>query len=236
MKLTVFTRDGRLCDVITSALEIYQGSRDGYTAVRCEPSVRPDEPNGDIYVADLDTCTEAEMDELLRPGETSVHPLVAVGRKKRTEYSCLKAIGGEKTVYLRRPLPLVDLCDAILRAAKISEHTSAEQEDNTTETDTVPPTSAHRTLTYSERSDVFLVDAEPLKLSPTEHALLLALYKKRGEPISRRELFKTVWNKDGDAQASNLTDVYVRYLRRKLDDRFGVKMIISVRNHGYMLR
>ena len=81
----------------------------------------------------------------------------------------------------------------------------------------------------------FSYNGEPLTFTETEKALLTALYENRGNAVSRDELLERVWGRN-EGVKSNLTDVYIRYLREKLDDRFDVRLILSVRGKGYMLR
>ncbi|MBV8710344.1 MAG: response regulator transcription factor, partial [Solirubrobacterales bacterium] len=65
-------------------------------------------------------------------------------------------------------------------------------------------------------------------LSPTEYALLVALASRPGEPVSQERLTTEVW---GQRKSSNLVEVYIGYLRRKL----GPDRIRTVRGAGYVL-
>jgi len=65
-------------------------------------------------------------------------------------------------------------------------------------------------------------------LSPTEYALLVALASRPGEPVSQERLTTEVW---GQRKSSNLVEVYIVYLRRKL----GPDRIRTVRGAGYVL-
>ncbi len=73
-----------------------------------------------------------------------------------------------------------------------------------------------------------------LDLAPKEFALLSLLARREGEVLSRWVIAEQVWdmNFDGD---SNVVDVAVRRLRRKVDDPFPVKLIHTVRGMGYVL-
>ena len=86
-----------------------------------------------------------------------------------------------------------------------------------------------------EDSGEFSYNGESLTFTETEKALLTVLYENRGNAVSREELLERVWGRSEGAK-TNLTDVYIRYLREKLDDRFDVRLILSVRGKGYMLR
>lgn len=76
---------------------------------------------------------------------------------------------------------------------------------------------------------------ESIRLTERELQLLLYLDLHRGETVTRedagRELLGVEYTGD-----TNLVDVYMRYLRKKLDERFDAKFIVTVRGKGYMLR
>ena len=75
---------------------------------------------------------------------------------------------------------------------------------------------------------------EKISLTQKEFALLALLFENRGSPISREEALSTVF---GDAGSStNVVDVYINYLRAKIDHKFGVRMISTVRGCGYMIQ
>jgi len=76
---------------------------------------------------------------------------------------------------------------------------------------------------------------EPIELTPKEFALLEALMRRPGEALTRFELLETVWD-DAYEHRSNVIDVYVRYLRDKVDRPFATKSIETVRGVGYRLR
>jgi two-component system OmpR family response regulator len=78
-------------------------------------------------------------------------------------------------------------------------------------------------------------DGTPVDLTPREFALLEFLMRHPGEVLSRTRLIEHVWDFafEGD---SNVVDVYVRYLREKVDRPFGRDSIETVRGAGYRLR
>src|SRR3954469_21293283 len=77
-------------------------------------------------------------------------------------------------------------------------------------------------------------DAEVL-LSPKEFALLEAFMRRPGEVLSRLQLLEHAWDFAYDNR-SNVIDVYLRYLRAKIDRPFGVESLETVRGAGYRLR
>jgi two-component system, OmpR family, response regulator len=76
---------------------------------------------------------------------------------------------------------------------------------------------------------------EEIPLSAREFGLLEALMRRPGETLTREQLLEHVWGDDGEAQ-SNVVDVYVYYLREKVDRPFGADSIETVRGGGYRLR
>jgi two-component system OmpR family response regulator len=74
-----------------------------------------------------------------------------------------------------------------------------------------------------------------VSLSPKEFALLELFMRRAGEVLSRSHIVDHVWDFAYDG-GSNLVDVYVRYLRRKIDLPFGRADLETVRGVGYRLR
>ena len=76
---------------------------------------------------------------------------------------------------------------------------------------------------------------ERIELSAKEFALLEAFMRRPGDVLSRLDLLEHAWD-FGYENRSNVIDVYVRYLREKVDRPFGVRSIETVRGAGYRLR
>ena len=73
----------------------------------------------------------------------------------------------------------------------------------------------------------------PVSLTKKEFDTLKYLMERRGKAVTRDQLMNEVWGYDyiGD---SNIVDVYIRYLRHKIDDQFGIKTIHTIRSVGYL--
>ena len=84
------------------------------------------------------------------------------------------------------------------------------------------------------RHEVYYGDA-PVQLTLREFELLQALMENRSIVLSRERLLDMVWGYEYVGE-TNVVDVYIRYLRAKLDDAFGVKYIHTVRGVGYVFR
>jgi len=74
-----------------------------------------------------------------------------------------------------------------------------------------------------------------IELSTKEFALLETFMRRPGQVLSRYQLLEHAWD-IGYENKSNLVDVYVRYLREKVDRPFGVASLETVRGAGYRLR
>jgi two-component system, OmpR family, response regulator len=89
-------------------------------------------------------------------------------------------------------------------------------------------------LALDAATKVVTHEGRPVELTATEFALLDALVRRRGEVVTRDELVALVW--DGDRDLSpNIVDVYIGYLRRKLEQPSGVRLIRTVRGVGFLL-
>lgn len=73
-----------------------------------------------------------------------------------------------------------------------------------------------------------------IELTAKEYAVLECLMRAPGRVLTRTMIAEHVWNYDSFNQ-SNVVDVYIRNLRRKIDDPFDVKLIHTVRGAGYRL-
>jgi len=74
----------------------------------------------------------------------------------------------------------------------------------------------------------------PISLTAREFSLLEYLMRRAGEVVSRFDLLEHVWDAYGTSEA-NVVEVYVGYLRRKIDTPFGRAAVTTVRGAGYRL-
>lgn len=89
-------------------------------------------------------------------------------------------------------------------------------------------------IIYPERYEV-TVKGEHVELTHKEYELLKYLVENKRNVLSRDQILQTVWGYDyiGD---TNVVDVYISYLRSKIDDRFGEKYIYTTRGVGYAVK
>lgn len=89
-------------------------------------------------------------------------------------------------------------------------------------------------IIYPERCEV-TVKGENIELTHKEYELLLYLVENKKNVLSRDQILQKVWGYDyfGD---TNVVDVYISYLRSKIDGRFNDKYIYTTRGVGYVIR
>ena len=75
-------------------------------------------------------------------------------------------------------------------------------------------------------------DGKVIDLTVREYAILEYLARNRNVVVTREQIRVNIWNIDDDVN-SNVIDVYIRYLRRKIDDNYEEKLIHTIRGVGY---
>jgi len=120
---------------------------------------------------------------------------------------------------LVRPFIMTDLAEAVV------ERFAESVEIPKREARTAEFTLSSDGVTYR---DVFV------PLTAKERDVLGLLLARRGMTLSREEIFSALWGVE--SSESNVIDVYVRYLRKKLDFRFGERIIYTRRGCGYYIK
>ncbi len=90
-------------------------------------------------------------------------------------------------------------------------------------------------LQMDVKSRTVTVDGTEVDLTKREFDLLHYLLKNKGIVVSRDTLMENVWEFDFDG-GTNAVDVYIRFLRCKIDEVFGIKLIHTVRGVGYVIK
>ena len=124
--------------------------------------------------------------------------------------------------YLTKPFEFAELTARIRALLR-------RNSDNKTDTASV----ADLTVEFSTRK--VTRGGVEISLSSREFALLESLIRHKGAILSRTQLENQVWD-FGFEGGSNIVDVYIRYLRKKIDDPFEKKLIHTVRGAGYTRR
>ena len=128
--------------------------------------------------------------------------------------------------YMTKPFAIEELLARIRVALKKHRGTSSAEQMQTLRSGPLALTPSSYTVTMNNQM---------VNLTKKEFDLLKYLMLHQGEAVTRDALLTDVWgyNYTGD---TNVVDVYIRYLRHKLDEPFGVKMLHTIRSVGYMFR
>lgn len=168
-----------------------------------------------FVVADLDTCHEDQLSEI--PSNVT-----AIGYSRMTEKETVNMAELCNTV-LRRPFPISAFLshfghtEKIRQTIRVTNKEIREPQNNKLTVDT-------------ESKNAFWGD-EVISLSENECKVLSLLCQNRGETVNRETIDMLL-----GAEESNMGDVYVCHLRRKIDHKLGLKLIYTVRGKGYMLK
>ena len=101
--------------------------------------------------------------------------------------------------------------------------------------DTQSSTLTAADLTMDLRGHTVTRAGKTIELSAKEYALLSYLLHNKNLVLTREQIEDHIWNADYEG-GTNVVDVYIRYLRKKVDDGFEPKLIHTVRGVGYVLR
>lgn len=128
--------------------------------------------------------------------------------------------------YMTKPFAIEELLARIRVALNRKQKTAKEKEVQILQYGDLKVDLAKYEVTYG---------GEMVTLTKKEFNLLAYLMKHKNQAISRETLLNEVWDYDYMGE-TNVVDVYVRYLRQKLDDKYGVKIINTVRGVGYIIK
>lgn len=126
--------------------------------------------------------------------------------------------------YITKPFAIEELL-ARIRAALRKRPTAPEE---------APKLTCGALTMDTERHEVTVKGAD-VELTRREFDLLRYLLENKEKVISRESLLDNVWGFDF-AGETNAVDVYIRFLRSKIDEKFGIKIIHTVRGVGYVIR
>ena len=175
----------------------------------------------DLVVLDLNLprLDGVSILRFLRTRKPSLPILVLTGRNRvEDRVQCLD-LGADD--YLTKPFSFTEL-SARIRALLRRSHLPAES------VLAVDDLRLDRVERRVERA------GKRIELTSKEFALLEYLMRNAGRRITRAMIIEHVWNLSFDT-CTNVVDVYVNYLRRKVDDGFGKRLIHTIRGVGYEL-
>lgn len=135
--------------------------------------------------------------------------------------------------YVTKPFQIEELLARIRAALRLSNTATI-----ITETESSMESMAWLNLAdlkLNERTREVIRDGDHIELTPREYDLLVFLLKHQRQVLHREQILQAVWGFDyyGD---TNVVDVYIRYLRKKIDHGRATELIHTVRGVGYVLR
>ena len=128
--------------------------------------------------------------------------------------------------YVTKPFAIEELLARIRAVLRSAEPDRGEVREQVLRCGDLVLDPARHTVAFRE---------EPVNLTYKEFLLLQTLMENRSIVLGRDTLLERVWGFDYMGE-TNVVDVYIRYLRQKLDDRYGVKIIHTVRGVGYVVK
>jgi two-component system copper resistance phosphate regulon response regulator CusR len=131
--------------------------------------------------------------------------------------------------YLVKPFKFIEL---VARINAVIRRSSRGKRDQTPE---APNIFRIADLVVDDDAKSVTRHGEAISLTATEYRLLMVLVKNRGRVLSRMTLLENVWNINFNLE-TNVVDVYINYLRKKVDARFEPKLIRTVVGMGYVLK
>ena len=176
----------------------------------------------DLVLLDIMLPKLSGMEVLRRLRRTSSVPVIMLTARDSV-MDKVSGLDSGASDYITKPFAIEELLARIRTALR---KTMPQQESTVLSCCGVTLDTARRTVT---------VNGTPVELTKREFDLLHYLMKNKGLVISRETLLENVWGFDFTGE-TNAVDVYVRYLRGKIDDVFGLKLIQTVRGVGYVIK
>lgn len=182
----------------------------------------------DLYIIDimlpdgngLDICKKIRTLNIKSP----VLFLTALGTSENIAHGL--NIGGDD--YLVKPFKFIELSARINALLRRVSHFGNEKKE---------PTSVYSIadLVIDDDSKTVIRAGRTITLTATEYRLLLVLIKNKGKLLNRMELLEGAWDIHFN-MGTNVVDVYINYLRKKIDSDFEQKLIHTAVGMGYILK
>ncbi|SER66759.1 response regulator transcription factor [Psychrobacillus sp. OK032] len=130
--------------------------------------------------------------------------------------------------YVTKPFEIEELLARVRSAIRVSKSSAVHSQHNEN-------VHIFHSLLLNEQTREITNDGESINLTPREYDLLLYLMKHPNQVLTREQLLDAVWGFDyyGD---TNVVDVYIRYVRKKLEEKGKSSLIQTVRGVGYVLK
>ena len=182
----------------------------------------------DVVILDLGLPDMDGKEVIARIREWSEAPILVLSARD-LEHEKIAALDQGADDFINKPFGVEELLARIRVGLKKRRSSAAETP--------APASNVLRAggLVLEPSSYTVTMNNQPINLTKKEFDLLKYLMSHKGEAVTRDALLTDVWGYDyaGD---TNVVDVYIRYLRHKIDEPFGVKTLHTIRAVGYMFR
>ena len=176
----------------------------------------------DIMIIDLGLPKKDGLEVIKELRQQSVHAPVIVLTAKGSTSEKVAGLDAGADDYILKPFAMDEVLArvrALLRRPADQQTTVLEAEDLTL-----------NTTTYEVKRG-----GKVIPLTSKEFSLLEYLLRNKGRPLSKDEIIGHVWDYDADV-LPNTVEVYIRYLRQKIDDPFDKPIIHTARGFGYSVK
>lgn len=184
----------------------------------------------DLVLLDLMLPEMHGLDVLKRIRATeSMTPVILLTAKSDVEDK-VKGLDLGANDYVTKPFEIEELLARIRNTIRFSKRQIPKDQEDVNE-----DTLSYSNLTINEKTREVLYCKQSIDLTPREFDLLLYLLKHPKQVLTRDQILEAVWGFDyyGD---TNVVDVYIRYVRQKLEKANDERIIQTVRGVGYVLR
>ena len=221
MRILIVEDDRKLADFVARglraerfAVDVVSNGREGASYVQSYPY--------DLLILDLMLPLLSGMDLLrqVRVSHTSLPVLILTARDAVEDKVAHFEAGADD--YLTKPF---DFAELLVRIKALVRRTPVERTDVLRVAD----------LELNRLTQQVKRGGHRIDLTVKEYALFEYLLSSPGRVFSRTMILDHVWDQSFEG-VTNIVDVYVRYLRRKVDEPFPIKLIHTVRGVGYCIR
>jgi len=229
-KILIVEDDEKLSRMIELELE-----HEGYAVCKAADGVdglkAAEDGDHDLILLDIMLPGMSGIEVLRRLRKSKDTPVILLTARDETVDKVLGLDSGADD-YVTKPFSIEELL-ARIRAATRKARNAGASGDEGAEGESVLEYAGLRV--DRDAHNVFYSDEEiPVELTHKEFELLACLLENKGRVMSRDALLNKVWGYDYIGE-TNVVDVYVRFLRSKIDERFDTKIVTTVRGAGYKI-
>lgn len=222
-KILIVEDEVKIARFVTLELE-HEGyevkaAHDGRTGLMLCESWQPD-----LMILDLMLPELSGIEVCRRLRQTSDVPIIMLTAKDDVSDKVMGLDMGADD-YMTKPFAIEELLARIRAALR---RTGGRQEEQSTLLTAGP-------VALDPESRTVTVEGTGVELTRREFDLLACLLEHKGKVLSRSAILNMVWGYDY-AGETNTVDVYIRFLRAKLDEVFHIRLIETVRGVGYVIR